>query len=248
VLEQAPTFRPFGREFITFFEVTGGTCENKVRCVVRAATRQGNDVLKVILCQFLAAVVAFLILLPGIQILDFLGGEGSAYGKLTGASLMLLNSMAMLYAFNINALPSRNLPHMHDFPCMLCSLNWAAARFATRRKATTAACIRGEVLKSGRENLFAYGAAFICFLRDMLRLSANIVALLAMEKQMAFLTIVRIEKLKSFWKFFEALVTASLGYTGHDKGHSLSGLWVLPTPQGHLHVYPNSIPQIRLES
>src|SRR6266567_7832419 len=95
-LEQASTFGPFMRESVMFLEITHRATYHEVRNVIRAATRQGYNVVYMMFtpCDFLMAVVAFA-LLPLVLLLNLLGGVRASIATLMGAS-SVVNCLTML--------------------------------------------------------------------------------------------------------------------------------------------------------
>jgi hypothetical protein len=94
MLQQATTFNPFMREFILSAQVACRASKHNVADVIRAATRERDNMVSVISGQMFVAPIAFA-LLPCILLLYLLSSITPAIAFLTSAAFVIVASMLL---------------------------------------------------------------------------------------------------------------------------------------------------------
>ncbi len=214
MLKQATTFRPFVRKSVFLAYIATGASYHKIVRVIRTATRQGNDVLNMVLPQLLMAIVT-MALLTCVLCLNILWCERPRSSSFRCSSSVFFRSTDFMptVSFSILALPTTYRLRVGFRKDMLLGKDGFFLLLIPSLIVGTAVLpIVGAFPVAPL--LVSWVLAWICLVVTGLAKRLNSIAAFGLL----------IEEFRGSRILFEAFLTAFLGYTVHDKGHSLSGL------------------------
>ncbi len=192
-LHQATASRPLVRELSAFFLIARRAGENDIADIVGATATKRYHMFNMVLCHLLRAVVtlAFLLL---ILCLYLFSGAASAYGKLTGASVLSFNTIkhpgffwiGLSQVQHVRAVSGIVLFKM-GIVVFLCILSVAlsiitsvsvifVALLTAEDQPVFCFSIAIEVCKRCREYFFAFCATFLSILNRRKRIFSNLMA------------------------------------------------------------------------